>query len=184
MRFKILAAMAVGVLAGLSAGSVLAQGPYAGQQARAIKALSTEETRDLLEGRGMGLAKAAELNRYPGPAHLLELAKKLDLSETDATTIRQVFATMDREARALGVEIVAAEGELDRAFADGKADTATVEALTAKIGALQGRVRAIHLNAHIAVRPLLKDETIVRYDTLRGYGGADHGGGHTGQRRH
>lgn len=183
MNSKIVTAIGIGALTMLVAGNVLAQGQYAGQQTRTIKALSDEETRDLLEGRGMGLAKAAELNRYPGPAHLLQLAKKLDLSEADADAARQVFATMDQEAKALGTEIVAAEGELDRAFADEKADSATVEALTAKIGALQGRVRAVHLNAHIAVRPLLKDETIARYDALRGYGGADQGN-HGGQRQH
>ena len=40
--------------------------PYAGEQGREIKALSTKDIDDLTQGRGMGLAKAAELNRYPG----------------------------------------------------------------------------------------------------------------------
>jgi hypothetical protein len=44
-----------------------APSPYAGQEQRPIKALSETEMRDLAEGRGMGLAKAAELNSYPGP---------------------------------------------------------------------------------------------------------------------
>jgi hypothetical protein len=43
--------------------------PYAGEQGRAIKALSQKEVSDLLDGAGMGYAKAAELNRYPGPMH-------------------------------------------------------------------------------------------------------------------
>jgi hypothetical protein len=47
--------------------------PYAGQQSRAIKALSQDEVRQYLEGAGLGYAKAAELNRYPGPMHVLEL---------------------------------------------------------------------------------------------------------------
>src|SRR5262249_55422706 len=55
--------------------------PYAGQEQRAIKALSDEEIRDLLEARGMGLAKAAELNSYPGPLHVLQLANELGLSD-------------------------------------------------------------------------------------------------------
>ena len=53
------------------------QNPYAGEQSRAIKALSPKEVYDLTQGRGMGLAKAAELNRYPGPMHALELAGPL-----------------------------------------------------------------------------------------------------------
>jgi hypothetical protein len=58
-----------------------APSPYAGQEGRPIKALSETEMRDLAEGRGMGLAKAAELNSYPGPLHVLELADRLELSE-------------------------------------------------------------------------------------------------------
>ena len=48
--------------------------PYAGQQTRAIKALSPEDLAGLLNGEGRGMAKAAELNGYPGPVHVLELA--------------------------------------------------------------------------------------------------------------
>lgn len=165
--------IAVIVLTALVAGPAMAQGvgPYAGEQTRAVKALSAEETRDLLEGRGMGLAKAAELNRHPGPMHILDLAESLGLSEADAAVVRRVFESMRAEARALGREIVAAEGDLDRLFAHGAADPVAVGALTAKIGALQGRLRAVHLNAHLAIRPLLASDTVARYDSLRGYAG-------------
>ena len=57
-----------------------AQSPYAGMQARSIKALSEQQIADLKAGRGMGLALAAELNGYPGPAHVLEVADQLGLS--------------------------------------------------------------------------------------------------------
>ncbi|MGH7485986.1 MAG: hypothetical protein ACREMY_10365, partial [bacterium] len=50
----------------------LAATPYAGQQSREIKALSQEEAAGLLAGKGMGFAKAAELNGFAGPAHVLE----------------------------------------------------------------------------------------------------------------
>ena len=39
-----------------------------------IKSLSQDDQSALLAGRGMGLARPAELNGYPGPAHVLELA--------------------------------------------------------------------------------------------------------------
>jgi hypothetical protein len=54
---------------------------YAGQQTRAIKALSSEDIAALRNGEGMGMAKAAELNGYPGPAHVLALAAQLGLTE-------------------------------------------------------------------------------------------------------
>ena len=56
------------------------QQPYAGLEARPIKALSEQQIADLRAGRGMGLALAAELNGYLGPMHALELADALDLS--------------------------------------------------------------------------------------------------------
>src|SRR3974377_1723295 len=54
--------------------------PSAGMEQRAVKALSGQQVEDLRAGRGMGLALAAELNGYPGPAHVLELADKLELT--------------------------------------------------------------------------------------------------------
>jgi hypothetical protein len=71
----------VGVAA-LLAGLVLAADmPYAGQQTRAVKALSDDEIAALRKGEGMGMAKAAELNGYPGPAHVLQLAGPLGLTD-------------------------------------------------------------------------------------------------------
>jgi Spy/CpxP family protein refolding chaperone len=165
--------LATFVLVALTAGTALALGAssYAGQQVRPIKALSAEETRDLLEGRGMGLAKAAELNRYPGPMHVMELAKELRLSESAVAKVRAVFEPMRAEAQAIGREIVAAEERLDRLFASGHADVDKVSTLTTEIGALQGKLRAVHLNAHLAIRPMLESETVARYDALRGYAG-------------
>lgn len=179
--------LAAAALIAFAAVGAMAQSvnPYAGEHVRSVKALSAEETRDLLEGRGMGLAKAAELNRHPGPMHVLELAETLGLSETEKAAIDRVFAAMRAEARALGQDIVAAEADLDRLFARGAADPATVGEMTAKIAALQGRLRAVHLNAHLAIRPMLASETIARYDALRGYaGGPDGGGGTPGAHRH
>ena len=39
--------------------------PYAGSENREIKALSSDEIASYLQGKGMSLAKAAELNHYP-----------------------------------------------------------------------------------------------------------------------
>jgi hypothetical protein len=73
--------------AGVLSGAALAQSqqPYAGLEARSIKALSQQQIDDLKAGRGMGLALAAELNGYPGPMHVLELADALHLSARNET---------------------------------------------------------------------------------------------------
>ena len=44
---------------------------YAGQEVREIKSLSESDIEELKNGRGWGLAKAAELNGVPGPIHWL-----------------------------------------------------------------------------------------------------------------
>ena len=55
-------------------------GPYAGMQQRAIKAMAPERVADILAGRGAGYALSAELNGYPGPRHVIDLAGELALA--------------------------------------------------------------------------------------------------------
>src|SRR3954449_4895247 len=86
-----------------------AQSPYAGMQNRPIKALSDNQVADLEAGRGMGLALAAELNGYPGPSHVLELADKLDLSAEQKSRVQQLFDSMKAEAVPLGTKLLAQE---------------------------------------------------------------------------
>jgi len=161
------------VIAGmLFAGAAAAQTahqPYAGEQRRAVKSLSERDTADLLEARGMGLAKAAELNGYPGPMHVLEHAGALQLSEAQRAAMVAIRGRMAAAARALGAEIVARETELDAAFAGGTVDSATMQAKTGEIAALSGRLRAVHLAAHLETRPLLSAVQLAQYRKLRGY---------------
>lgn len=71
--------MAVALL--LATGSAIAQMPYAGMHLRPVKALSEQQVADLNAGRGMGLALTRELNGYPGPSRVIELADQLALSQ-------------------------------------------------------------------------------------------------------
>lgn len=150
----------------------------AGQQVPPIKALPPERIAGLLSGAGLGLAKAAELNGYPGPLHVLELAGELDLSDDQLAATRALRAGVLADAKALGAELVAAEAELDALFHSGAASTTRVDALLQRIGALEARLRAVHLNAHVAQRDLLRAEQVERYVRLRGYGAPAHGAHH------
>ena len=78
------------------------QTPYAGHQQRAVKALSDQQFADLRAGRGMGLALAGELNGYPGPLHVIELADQLNLSPEQRQHIEGLFKDMKSEAIAAG----------------------------------------------------------------------------------
>src|SRR5450755_4050645 len=93
-----------------------AASPYVDQTSRSIKALSDDEVADYLSGKGMGLAKAAELNGYPGPAHVLELANQLELSPTQRVKTEAIFERMQTSARETGRRLVDEERRLDELF--------------------------------------------------------------------
>jgi hypothetical protein len=144
--------------------------PYAGQQARTIKALSDDDIAALHKGEGMGMAKAAELNGYPGPVHLLALAAQLGLSEGQRHDVEAIFDRMSAAAKPLGGELIAQEQVLDQLFAQGEITPDRLAATTAAIAELQGRLRLVHLSAHLETRALLNAHQIARYEQLRGYG--------------
>jgi hypothetical protein len=58
---------------------------YAGEEKREIKSLSAADIEELQNGKGWGLAKAAELNGVPGPVQLLEMKEEIDLSAEQIT---------------------------------------------------------------------------------------------------
>ncbi len=169
------------LLAGLA--SAKAQSPYVGQEVREIKALSPEEISDYLAGKGMGLAKAAELNGYPGPAHVLELAGQLELTAEQRTQTEALFRKMQSSAIRLGKALVEQERALDHLFASRAVNAESLARSLAHIGRLQGQVRQVHLEAHLEQTALLTPQQIEKYIHLRGYGASREHGRH-GDRHH
>jgi hypothetical protein len=143
--------------------------PYAGEEKRAVKTLSDEERRALLQGEGMGLAKAAELNHYPGPRHVLDLAEPLQLSAAQRAEAQAIYERMHREAVRLGALIVDRERDLDQLFATRAASAQTLYQLAGELAQLRGVLRVTHLQAHVEMRGVLSDEQVAAYDQLRGY---------------
>lgn len=156
--------------------------PYAGQEEREIKALSPEDVDAYLTGKGMGLAKAAELNGYAGPKHVLELASQLDLTPAQRAKTEALFASMVSDASASGRLLIAEERKLDQLFATKAMTPELLARALAEIGALQAKVRAVHLQAHLAQVAILTPEQNRRYAQLRGYESAgahaSHGSAH------
>jgi Spy/CpxP family protein refolding chaperone len=143
--------------------------PYAGHQQRSVKALSDQQVADLRAGRGMGLALAAELNGYPGPMHVLELAEQLQLSGEQRQQVERLFDSMKAEATSVGASLIEHETALDRAFATNHISEAGLAQLTSQIGETQGRLRAVHLKYHLTTHALLSPAQRERYAGLRGY---------------
>jgi Spy/CpxP family protein refolding chaperone len=162
-----------------AASPAQSQQPYAGFEARAIKALSEQQIADLRAGRGMGLALAAELNGYPGPMHVLELGDSLALSDEQRARMQGLFAAMKAEAIPLGERLIAQEADLDRQFADRTITPASLAVTTDAIGATQAALRRAHLKYHLLTLGVLTPAQAHRYAELRGYGaGTPH---HRGQ---
>jgi hypothetical protein len=152
--------------------------PYAGQETRTLKALSDQDIAALQNGEGMGMAKAAELNGYPGPKHVLEVASELGLTPEQVRAITAIRDRMSAGAKPLGAEILRRERDLDGSFASGTVVDDGLALQTEAIGALEGRLRAVHLAAHLATKALLTPAQIERYEHLRGYKAGPAGGEH------
>lgn len=143
--------------------------PYAGQESRQIKSLSPAETSELLNGDGMGLAKAAELNGYPGPKHVLDLAEPLKLTSIQVAATEATYRRMNSRAKKIGGQIIEREQALDALFAGGAVTSEALSRSVAKISALQGELRTLHLDAHLSQLAILTPEQVSQYRRLRGY---------------
>ena len=76
---------------------------------------------------------------------------------------------MREKAISLGARIIEVERNLDQAFAEGWIDPAYLRQQVDTIAMLQGALRVIHLETHLAQRAILTPEQIARYSELRGY---------------
>ena len=154
--------------------------PYAGQETREIKALSPDDVEGYLAGKGMGFAKAAELNGYPGPSHVLAMAAELGLSAEQRRRTEALFKTMETKAKESGRRLVEEERRLDQLFASHSITAASLAESLKRIGELQARVRQAHLEAHLAQMDILTGEQVTSYMRLRGYGDGSKGHDHSG----
>ncbi len=144
-------------------------GSYAGQETRSVASFSDEEVAGHLAGRGLGYARSAELNGYPGPMHVLELKAQLDLTPDQIAATDALFKSMQVRARAAGHSYVEAEKALDAAFKSGAADAATIAGLVRAADAKRAEKRLAHLEAHIEMAGILSKEQRASYNRLRGY---------------
>lgn len=142
---------------------------YTGEVDRVIKSLSAKDIEDLILGNGMGLAKAAELNGYPGPKHVLEMQEQLFLGKEQLTSINQIFEDMKSQAQSQGQKLISLEKELNDYFSNTTITNDTLETTLKKIAEAKSNLRYIHLSAHIKTTEILSKNQIKKYNQLRGY---------------
>jgi Spy/CpxP family protein refolding chaperone len=131
--------------------------------------LESDKVEQYRAGAGMGYAKAAELNHFPGPMHVLELADQLRLSDDQRAATRRLMDEHKKEARGIGAELVEAERAIESLFRKGHVDQAALARAVREAAALEGEYRLSHLETHRRMRALLTAEQVKRYDELRGY---------------
>ncbi|MCB1641008.1 MAG: hypothetical protein KDI37_04690 [Xanthomonadales bacterium] len=155
--------------------SQASESPYVAESAQPIKALPPARVEGLLAGQGLGYAKAAELNGYPGPKHVLELAEALQLSSEQHRQTEALYARMAVAAQELGARLVEAEGALDRSFADRSITDGDLVEQLKRIGQLESSLRAVHLQAHLEQTQILNEAQRRLYIELRGYANSGQG---------
>ncbi len=146
---------------------------YAGEEKREIKSLSATDIEELQNGKGWGLAKAAELNGVPGPVHLLEMKEEIDLSAEQIRAIEDIYMKMKQEAVPLGRELIELERELNNHFANRTITNELLRQILQKIAQVHGQLRYVHLSTHLKTPDILKSEQITLYNKLRGCSSED-----------
>jgi len=142
---------------------------YVGQENRKIKSLSMDDINELKKGAGWGLAKAAELNGYPGPSHILQMKDKIDLTLQQQTKIETIYKIMKAEAIVLGTKLIHLEKQLNDKFANKTISQNDLEQIVTKIENIRTKLRVVHLSTHLKTPEILSSTQIDLYNNLRGY---------------
>ena len=152
------------------AARAAAHAAEAAREGTGIPALSEAQAASYLDGEAMWQASVAELNHYPSPRRVFELAEALELTEGQRRATTKLHEETRREAIRLGTELVALEQRLNRIFAWNQATADNIAKTVLDIGTLQTQLRLTHLVASIRQKPLLTEEQVRLYDELQGRG--------------
>jgi len=142
---------------------------YMGQENRKIKSLSPDDIKELKKGGGWGLAKAAELNGYPGPSHILQMANKIDLQEKQKVQIQKLFDQMKVKSISLGNKLISLEKKLNNEFQNKTINQTKLDTYINDITDVRAQLRLTHLSTHLQTPKILTPQQVLLYNNLRGY---------------
>jgi Spy/CpxP family protein refolding chaperone len=158
---KVMVASVATVVALMAGGARAQHGGHAqhsgGQGHLAAQACAEQFNTVVGEGRGFGMAFAADQNGYPGPMHVLELKDRLKLTAEQEAKAQELHAAVKAE-QPKSARLLEAERRLERLFADGVATEANVRVAVAEIERARTEVRLVHLLTHVRTRDVLTDE--------------------------
>jgi len=122
---------------------------------------------NVAEGRGFGMAFAADQNGYPGPLHVLELKDRLKLTTDQEAKMHAMLAAMFAESKPKSARLLESEAKLRQLFAGSRADEAAVKAAVTEVEKARTEVRLVHLLTHLKTREVLTDEQRRLYHEAR-----------------
>jgi hypothetical protein len=157
------------IFTSFAAASETNHSKYVGQEKRFIKSLSPDDISELKRGGGWGLAKAAELNGVPGPAHLLELKEQIPLTKSQIDAITQLYDQMKSSAIDLGNQLIELEKKLEIGFQTNGITAKTLRSSLSAISQVRTNLRFVHLATHLETPNILSKEQVAKYNSLRGY---------------
>jgi Spy/CpxP family protein refolding chaperone len=167
LAMMVLTSAIIAVAAGNAWAQHGAHSPGHSSSYQQIDAWNKEFEAVVRDGRGFGMAFAADQNGYPGPMHALELKSHLQLTPEQEAKLHTLMEAMFSEARPKGKSLLEREARLRQLFADRTADAATVQAAVAEVEAARREVRLVHLLTHLKTREILTDAQIATYTALR-----------------
>ena len=126
-----------------------------------------QDKEGLLRGEEMGQGTVAEVNGYPEPKRVLDAAEKLQLSDQQKKAITRIYQEAETRAKELSQSIIRLEEELNKAFQDQLVIEKSVRDDAEQIGRLRGRLRGVHLVAHLKTRAVLTEKQIAAYASLQ-----------------
>jgi len=142
------------------------------QEKRQIKSLSQEEIDGYLSGKGMGIATPAELNNFPGPKHVIDLANELGLSNEQLLQTKKIYEMMRSEASEYGSLFVKCEQRIEALFSEGTVSPQLLQKSLEDSAKISAKLRGVHLMAHINQKSILSEQQVKLYNSLRGYTGS------------
>ena len=132
-----------------------------------VQACAQEFDSVVRDGRGFGMAFAADQNGYPGPMHVLEMKDRLALTPEQESQMQALMDGMFAQARPAGARLLEAETRLRTLFAEARADEFAVRAAVAEIEKRRADVRLVHLLTHLRTRDLLTQAQRSSYHAAR-----------------
>jgi Spy/CpxP family protein refolding chaperone len=133
-----------------------------------VEACERDFEQVVADGRGAGLAFAADQNGYPGPLPVLELKDRLHLTAEQEARMRTLLEAMFAESRPRAAKLADGEARLRRLFATGRADDGVVRAAVADAERARAEVRLAHLLTHLRTHDLLTEEQRRTYQRFAG----------------